>query len=61
MRVMAITLAAALVIPAGTVVVTGHSPAIAAPKAGISDFSAAKKNPKKKPAQEQFMRAAPSR
>jgi hypothetical protein len=62
MRVMTIALAATLLIPAGTVVIAGHSPTAAASQAGITEYSAAKKKPKKKPAQqEQFMRAAPSK
>src|SRR5262249_52176826 len=61
MRLTAIILAAAILSPAGTTVIAPNSPAVAATRVAATEFSAAnKKKPKKKPAQEQFMRAAPS-
>ena len=56
MRVTVFAIAALLLIATGLAAVADSAPA------GITEFSAAKKKPKKKPAQqEQFMRAAPSR
>ena len=65
MRLTSIAIAAALLIPGGTLAIADQSPAAAGSKAGVTELSAAKKaakpKAKKKPAQEQFMRAAPSR
>jgi len=61
MRVTALALAAALLIPTGTLAMAGNSPTAAASQGSVTEFSAARKKAKKQPAQEQFMRAAPSR
>jgi len=56
MRVTVFAIAAVFLITTGLAAVAEAAPA------GLTEFSAAKKKPKKKPAQqEQFMRAAPSR